>query len=131
MRIVLLGLLLLVGCGPATYSVIGTERAVGADGKITVEEIEGENHLVTVELEHLPPPERLSNGLTIYVMWIVPDNQTPRMGSVLELDADDRTARARATTPTHRFEVRVTAERNANVVSPSEHVIIKQRIVHE
>jgi hypothetical protein len=123
--------LLTASCGPTTYAVTGTPLAVGSDGKITIEEVEGGNHLVKLELRHLTPPERLGHGLTTYCMWIAGEGQPPRLASVVEFDEGKRVARARATTPHHRFEVRVTAEQSARVAAPSEHVIIKQQIRHD
>lgn len=131
MNVVVLSLalvLLAVGCGPTTYEVRGTPLAVGVDGKITVQEIEGGNHLVDVELRHLPPPGRLPNGATVYCLWIAPTNERPSFESVLELDEGARVGKARATTPAHRFEVRVTAERSRTPVAPSDQTVIRQRV---
>jgi hypothetical protein len=116
------------GCGgPAEYAVVGTSRAAGTDGLMVVEEIEGGNSLITLTLEHLPPPNRLGDNLTAYVLWIKPQGGTPQKASVLAYDDDERTASGRATTPGSSFEVLVTAERNGNVNSPSEIVVARQR----
>lgn len=132
--ITLLGLafaagLLLVGCGgPSEYPIVGTARAAGADGTVTVEEIEGGNSLVTVQMQHLPPPERLGDGLKVYLLWIETENAPASMESRFEFDPDSREARAMATTPHKKFTVKVTAEKGTNVSTPSEVVVAKRKV---
>ena len=124
---------LLPGCGGGSwsYNVGGTQRDPGAEGRIQVERIEGGNRLVTASLAHLTPPERLGSGLTAFVMWFRDARGQSTKASLLEYDPGSRTARATATTPMSRFVVIVTAERNGNVVEPSENVIYNQRITAE
>ncbi len=118
---------LLAACGPAEYALAGTSRAAGADGKVTVEKIEG-SYIVKVELEHLPPPARLGQGIKNYTMWLQPNNQQPQREAMLEFDEDDRTGRATATTPQGRFTLIITGERTAAPVSPSDVVVIRKVI---
>ena len=119
----------IAGCGgPSEYAVTGTERAAGADGTVMVERIEGGNYLVTLDLEHLPPPDRLGSGLTTYVVWFVPENAQATMAGRLEYDADERTGQMRATTPLTNFDVTITAERADAVGSPGEVVVMRRRV---
>ena len=117
-----------LGCGPMEYAVTGSDRVAGADGMIRVEDIAGGNKMVSVDMEHLAPPDRLGEGLTTYVMWFVGEGEgaEPAMVSVLEYDPDDRTATGTATTPMQQFEVRITAELSRSVTSPSD-VLVAQR----
>ncbi len=117
--------LLCLACGPTEYALAGTSRAAGADGIMTVEAIEG-SQIVKVELEHLPPPNRLGQGIRYYVMWLQPRNQQPHREANLEYDEDDRTAKATATTPAGRFTVIITGERNAAPASPSDVIVIRK-----
>ncbi|MCA9616330.1 MAG: hypothetical protein H6721_05475 [Sandaracinus sp.] len=128
-RIVSLSAVLLaLGCGgPQEYVVTGTERSAGTDGTILLEEIEG-NQMLSVELEHLPDPGRISQGATVYIVWVKPDGGTPTMVGRLEHDADDRTARMRATTPHTSFEVLITAEADATATHPSEIIVVRQQV---
>lgn len=64
-------------------------------------------------------------------MWFRDARGQSTKASLLEYDPGSRTARATATTPMSRFVVIVTAERNGNVVEPSENVIYNQRITAE
>ncbi|MEM9075113.1 MAG: hypothetical protein AAGE52_41835, partial [Myxococcota bacterium] len=122
------GLLALGACGgPSEYVITGTERTAGTDGMVIVEEIEG-NRMVTVELEHLPPPNRISDSAMLYVVWIKPDGGQPSMAGRLEYDEDDRAGRMRATTPHTSFTVMVTAEDDPATSSPSDVVIARQEV---
>ncbi len=131
-RLLLAALLLcapvLGACGPTTLMLTGTDRVAGADGELIIEDISGGNKLVTIELEHVPPPGRLGDGLTTYIMWFVPSGQAPAMASVLEFDEDDRIAIGTATTPAAEFEVLVTAEQDRTVAAPSDVVIARRSV---
>ena len=121
------------GCGGRSWSneVVGSQRDPGAEGRIQVERIEGGNRLVTASLEHMTPPERLGAGITAFVMWFRdPRGQSTKAG-LLDYDADSRTARSTATTPMNEFTVIVSAERNGDVVEPSENVIFTQPVTDE
>ena len=118
----------LVGCGgPSEYVLTGSSRSAGTDGTLTVEEIEG-NRMMTVELEHLPPPSRVSEWSTVYVVWIKPNGGTPSMAGRLDYDEDERTGMMRATTPHSAFEMMITAEADMTVTSPSEVVISRREV---
>ncbi len=121
--------LLLSACsGTSEYAIVGTARAAGTDGTVQVEPIEGGNHLITLSLKHLPPPARLGNGLTTYVVWLVPHQGQPNLAAVLGFDPDSRTGNATATTPFEQFTIKVTAERNRNVATPSDIVVATRSV---
>lgn len=123
---------LLGACGgTAEYSVVGRDSASGADGTVTVEEIAGGNRLVTVALKFLPPPDRITPGATVYVAWFETANQPAIRAGALEFDADARTGNVTATTPSPRFKLKITAERNANVATPSEFVVAELNVTPE
>lgn len=121
-------LLSLAACGSNEYVVAGTERAAGADGTITIEELEGGNVLVNVTFENLPPPDRLGQGLTTYVVWFKPEGAGPSMAGALAYDADNRTGSMQATSPHSKLEVIVSAEKALNAASPSEFVVAKRAV---
>lgn len=123
------GLLFALGCGGAQhYVTTGTERSAGADANIVAEVIEGGNVMVTIEVEHLTPPERVTSGATAYVAWFTAPDAEPVKAGALGYDADDRVGRLRATNPNKRFVLTITAEANAAVVAPSEYIVIRQGI---
>jgi len=116
------------GCGPSEYPIVGSARAAGADGTVQVEDVEGGNHLVTVHMAHLPPPNRLGTGMTTYVVWFTGQGAQPVKAGTLDFDADAREGNMMATTPLKNFEIKVTAEQNAGVAAPSEYVVASRRV---
>ena len=115
--------------GPAEYALAGTARAPGTDGLLTVETIEGGNKLATVELENLPPPDRLGDGMTTYVVWFQEQGSPPTKAGALGYDADDRTGRMTATTPTQSgFVFIITAEADPNAPSPSDVIVVRTEV---
>ena len=124
---------LVAGCGGGSWSfnLVGTSRAPGAEGTLQVEAIEGGNRMVTATLQHLPPPDRLGQGNTIYTLWFRDAQGHSTKASNLEFDPGSRTARATATTPMTTFIAIVTVERNGARAEPSENVIYTQRVVAE
>lgn len=120
---------LTAGCsGTAEYSVVGNERAAGADGVVRVEEIENGSRLVTISVEHLPPPSRLGPNLTAYVAWFIPNGQPPVRAGALAYDEDTRAGSATATSPDATFEIRITAERSTTVSAPGDVVVMTRRV---
>jgi hypothetical protein len=125
------GACLLIACGgPTEYVIVGTARAAGADGTIQVEKIEGGNNLVTVEMQHLPPPARLGEGLKEYIMWFETAEAPAVMEGRLEYDEKKRVAKGMATTPKQKFTVKITAEKGTQVSTPSDVVVAKQKVGH-
>lgn len=121
--------LMSVGCGGGnTYSVIGTPRAPDADGTVSVEGIEGGNRLVKIALQHVPPPARLGPGLGVFVVWFTANGQAPVKAGLLAFDEGSRRGSLMATTPLRNFQLRITAERDANSASPGEMTILERQI---
>lgn len=113
--------------GPTELALVGSSRAAGADGLVSVEEIEGGNRLVTVTLDHLPPAVRLGEGLTAYVVWFVGNGGPVRAGQLM-YDEETRGGRMHATTPLRQFTLKITAERSADAAAPSDIVVADRRI---
>ncbi|MBO6935471.1 MAG: anti-sigma factor [Deltaproteobacteria bacterium] len=111
--------------GPSEYVLTGTARSAGTDGMMIVEDTGG-NHMVTVELEHLPPADRISQGGQHYVVWIKPKGGTPHVVGELDYDPDERIGRMTATTPTSEFELIISVERTMTVSHPSEVLVVKK-----
>lgn len=121
---------LLAACGgPSEFPVVGTPRSAGTDGMVTVEEIEGGNYLVLVEVQHLPPPERVSEDASTYVVWIKPEDSGPVKAGRLGYDADERSGTMRATTPAGgNFSVLITAESDDTVSEPSDVIVVQREV---
>jgi len=124
--------LALAACGgPLEYAVKGSPRAPDADAKI-VAEVNSSTVLtnVSIEAEHLAPPDRLMPGATAFVVWARKDQSSEwqRIGS-LAYDPDKRTGSLpQATVPLTSFELIVSAEQQNAPKSPSPHVVLSQKI---
>jgi hypothetical protein len=118
------------GCGSGTqqYDTMGTQRDPGSDAHIQVESIEGGNHLITLTVRNLTPPERLGSSNTVFMVWLRLPNGTTTLGSQLGYQPDSRGGRATMTTPAARFTILVTAEANAQVTAPSDFVVLQQQV---
>jgi hypothetical protein len=118
------------GCGGGShsYDVRGTQRDPGADAHVQVENIEGGNHLITITVRNLTPPDRLGSGNTAFVVWIRQEGGATSMVSGLAYQPDQRTGRATATTPAAHFTLLITAERSTQVTQPSDFVVFQQNI---
>ncbi len=121
---------LMAGCGgPSEFPVVGTPRSAGTDGTVTVEEIEGGNYLVLVEVQHLPPPNRVSEDASTYVVWIKPEDGGPVKAGRLGYDEDERTGTMRATTPAGgAFTVLITAESDDTTNEPSDVIVVQREV---
>jgi len=118
-----------VGCaGPAKYQVTGSGRAPDADGRITVEKAEGGNSMVTLDVNHLAPPDRMESGATTYVVWFQKQGQPAMRAGQLGYDKGKRAGTMRATTTNRQFDVLVTAEASGVVPSPSDVVIFQKQV---
>ena len=124
-----LALFVLIGCGgPAEFVLQGTERSAGTDGLLTVEEIEG-NQMVTVELEHLPPPSRISESATVYLVWI--QAQWRHLPDCRPFGLRRGRAGRAACVQLRRYQqftVVVTAEEAPEATAPSEIVVARQEV---
>jgi len=120
---------LIVSCvGPSKYQVTGSTRAPDADGRISVEKVEGGNSMVTLTVDHLAPPQRMVNAATTYVVWFQRPGQTPVIVGQLAYDSGNRTGVMHATTTDHQFNVLVTAESEGRVLSPSDVVVFQKEV---
>ena len=120
-----------VACGgPLRYQTASTGKAPGADAEIEadVSERQGQTRL-TVSIENLPPPERVSADSQHYVAWY---RQGPKAiwqrVAALAYEADSREATLVGSVPEKEFEFEITAEPEVDVSSPSPNVVFVQSI---
>ncbi len=114
------------GCMQAAQTYALKTHAPAVTGSFSVERIEGGQKLVVLQLEQLPPPERIGPGLREYVVWL----QDPRGGAVkvgtLDYDRAHQSGNLLATTDLPTFTVRVTGERDAYPSQPNG-VVLAER----
>ena len=103
----------------------GTDRATGADGMLTLRERDSGNLLLNLEAAHLPPPARVNEEATVFVVWAQPPDATPVRLGALSYDEGARTGTMDATTTYRAFDVVVTAETALDVAAPSEFVVFR------
>jgi hypothetical protein len=108
--------LALAGCASAPIPLVNSPIVPAASGEITTTE-EGNNHNLRLEIEvkHLAPPEKVEPGATVYVVWVEVAGATPQNVGSLRVD-DDLAGKLDTTTPFHRFNLAITAEREPAAV---------------
>ena len=127
--VMLAGVVVIAACGGASeYAVQGMAPAQGADGEITVEATDAGNQTLVVTMNHLMPPDRLGNGLTSYVVWIIPEGRDAELAGILAYDPEERTGQLMTTTPYPRFQVLVTAEAERRPHSPGEIIVVRRSV---
>ncbi|HEX5659591.1 MAG TPA: hypothetical protein VFX59_20485 [Polyangiales bacterium] len=120
---------LALGCMQAAQTYALRSSSPDVTGQVSIERIEGGQKLVVLQLEQLPPPERLAPGLREYVVWL----QDPRGAAVkvgtLDYDRAHQSGNLLATTDLPAFTVRVTGERDANTSQPSGVLLAERNVL--
>jgi len=100
----------------------------GMVGSLSVERIEGGQRLVVLQLEQLPPPERIAPGLREFVVWLEdPDGGEVNVGT-LRYDRANQSGNLLATTALPAFTIRVTGERDARAAEPAGVLLAERRV---
>jgi hypothetical protein len=123
-----LGLLAAAGCGPKPIDFGGSARTAGVDGRIEWKKLSADTRLVKTTFTFLPPPSRITEGATIYVLWFVPENAPAMKMGTLVYDEGSRKGHLEATSAVSKFEVMLTAEKTNQVGAPSEHIIARKKV---
>ncbi len=122
---------LLVACGgPLKYEAISSPRAPGADASIEAD-VREEQHQTQLELEidNLPPAERIDPESQHYVVWYRRDSKdTWTRIAALSYEADSREGELHTAVPETAFDLWVTVEKDLDVASPSQNVVFEQRV---
>lgn len=122
---------MLAACGgPLKYEAISSPRAPGADASITADVRKGEHQTeLTLEIENLPPADRVDPGSQHYVAWYRRDTeQTWKRIAGLDYEVDSREARLQSAVPETAFDLWVTTEKELDAVSPSPNVVFQQHV---
>ncbi|WP_156339138.1 hypothetical protein [Chondromyces crocatus] len=121
----------LIGCGGTLhYDVQGSGQATGADVKMSADVSEETSMTrINIKAAHLPPPERLEQSGTAFVVWTRPsDGPWQRVGA-LNYDKDERSGELlAASVPLVAFELMVTAEKAAAPMVPSTAIVASQHV---
>lgn len=120
---------LLAACsGAGRYIVLGSPKVPSTSGVVEVEALDGGSSLVSVHLEHLPPPSRLSEPFEAYVVWFEGDKDQAIRAGVLRYDPDSRTGDLSETSPLTDFTIKVTAEADQGATRPGAFVVASQAV---
>jgi hypothetical protein len=97
-------------------------------GSLSVERIQGGQRVVTLQLNQLPPPERIAPGLRAFVVWLEdPRGRKVKVGT-LHYDRLHHSGNLLATTGLAAFTVRVTGERDDSTSAPSGVLLAERRV---
>jgi hypothetical protein len=122
---------MLAACGgPLEYEAISSPRAPGADASITAD-VQKDQHQteLRLEIDNLPPAERVDAGSQHYVAWYRHDEKEAwKRIAGLNYEADEREATLQTAVPETSFELWVTTEKDLEAVSPSPKLVFEQRI---
>jgi hypothetical protein len=115
--------------GCATHEKLeGSANAPAAEGKVTAKKVEGDNTELTLDVQHLAPPERISSGAKNYVVWIKPED-TDRFINIGAFGVDnDLKAHYKTTIPYPKFELMLTPESDRVAMAPSGPVVFDKSV---
>jgi hypothetical protein len=121
----------LAGCGgPLSYTIASSGKAPGADATIKAD-ISKSQHLTHLKVSalHLPPPERVTSGTRIFIIWTRKNTeaQWARAGN-LQYDASAREGLFDGTVPEVDFDLQITVEKDDGAQSPSPEMVFSQHI---
>jgi hypothetical protein len=91
-----------------------------AQGEVLAEPGENGNVRLTLHMRHLAPPEKMTTGATVYIVWVkstAADGKVQNVGALKPDAALEASLVTMTTLP--EFDVMVTAEASASVQNPS------------
>jgi hypothetical protein len=106
------------GGAQQTWNLNTSPRVPAATGQVSVQPGNDGNQTVDINVQRLAAPDRVFNGASTYVVWLIAPNSPPTNVGVLPLDQDLK-GRLQTKTPFKSFDVEVTAEPTALVTRPS------------
>jgi hypothetical protein len=122
-----IGLVALVSCASA-QKLTGGALAPAASGTVDAKIGEGGNTQLEVKVEHLAPPEKVSSGATVYVVWVIAKDAPAVNVGDLKLNAD-LDGSLQTVTPQHAFELKITAESVSTASNISGPVVLSGSVV--
>ncbi|PRQ06194.1 hypothetical protein ENSA7_41120 [Enhygromyxa salina] len=117
------------GCSQQKYDVDTRPPATAGHAEIVLTADKTGNGQLSMELEHLPPPQQIDPSLQYYVVWATADGRDPYKLGVLDYDAKDRTGKLDATFSDDRLTLIVTLEKDATVSAPLGARVLEQVVI--
>lgn len=127
----LFSLTLLVACGSQETAMQGSSIVPAAQGNVTVDSDKNNNTNMTVKVQHLAPPQKISAGATDYVVWIQPEGARNYQNvGALRVDKDLQGVYS-TTVPYKNFKILVTPEVSSMVQNPSGPSVFQQNVIRK
>ena len=118
-------------CGGPLKYMPKSAKAPDADAVVIADVKEADhNTRLTIKVEHLAPPSRISESAKHYVVWQRKDSgaQWSRVASLTYSEGDRTGKIVEATVPETAFDLQITAEEKPDVAAPSANLVIEQRV---
>lgn len=126
---------LLAACGASSLEYAAQGEPIAPEVEMEIEFARASTstgqYPLTVQLEELPRPSDIGEGVQAYVAWAQePGSEAPRMLGVLRYDQDAQFGEVGASTTHTELTIFVTAEESREPSAPSDRVIVRREIVH-
>lgn len=109
-----------LNAAPATPAAVGEIKASRGDNG---------NTELSVEVEHLAPPENVASGAKVYVVWAKPHSQDPAQNLGALAVGDDRKGKLETKTVFKEFDLLVTPEATPTSAQPTSAPVMKASVV--
>jgi hypothetical protein len=102
-----------------TYTLTTTPKVPAASGQVSVSTEKDGNHTVDIKVQHMAEPEKVFEGTSTYVVWLIAPGSAPTNIGVLPVDKDLK-GNLETKTPFKNFRVEVTAEASPAATQPTD-----------
>ena len=115
----------LVACGGNTAQLHPSSATPAAEAQVKSQTTDDGNTRLSLEVEHLAPPDRVAADSSVYVVWAVPrfGDRRPQNLGALKVD-NDLKGKIETITPLKNFDVMVTPEGNAAAEGPTHEAVL-------
>lgn len=102
-----------------TYTLNASPKVPAAAGQVSVSTEKDGNHTVDIKVQHMAEPQKVFEGASTYVVWLIAPGSPPTNIGVLPVDKDLK-GTLQTKTPFRTFQVEVTAEPTASATQPTD-----------
>jgi len=102
-----------------TYTLNASPKVPAAAGQVSVSTEKNGNHTVDIKVEHMAEPQKVFEGASTYVVWLIAPGSPPTNIGVLPVDKDLKGS-LETKTPFRTFRVEVTAEATPSATQPTD-----------
>lgn len=106
------------GGGTKVQMTPNANQTPAAQGTITVSSGNNNNTRIEVKVKNLAPASSLRNPSEVYVVWIQPENQSPKNEGQIDVGSN-RSGELKTETAFKHFKVFITPEKKPTVTEPT------------